>query len=41
WLSDLAGKDIEKTRVFSIECALECGGPRSEVGFTYKGRNEL
>ena len=40
-MSYIAGKDVEKTRVPSVESVLKCGGLRYEVRFASKGRNEL
>ena len=40
-MSYIAGKDVEKTRVPSVESALKCGGPRCEVRFAGEGGNEL
>lgn len=41
WLSYIAGEDVERTRITSIESVLKRGGPRGKVRFAYKDRDEL
>ena len=40
-LGRVAGEDLEKIRVSSVESVLKCGGPRGEVRFAGKGGEEL
>ena len=40
-LGRVAGEDLEKMRVSSVESVLECGGPRGEVRFAGEGGDEL
>ena len=40
-LGHVAGEDLEKMRIPSVESVLECGGPRGEVRFAGEGGDEL